>query len=190
MLFKFKRNTRSEIEEIVDDLICDALGKDIFYNNFNMNKWFERRTEGFNSDTNPLGKEEAVKIINEMLAIIASERSLLASRIEASVARGDLYKRYAKRQRAVERFSIKVVAKKQHMLAAQTDYLYHKKIYDELYARLLREDISHHISQDDSGADEESVDEEFENSQEEYHNNKAESDIKKDMDEEKGEKKA
>lgn len=134
----FHIRKRSEIEIITDSLIKNQLGKRGV-----IRKAFDKKVEGYNSENNPIGEKEAKEILNNMLYLITTSRHCLSADIGKSVAEGEMFQYYDKKQRKILDLSLDAVTKKQNMISAHEEYDHLNSIYLQVLNSTVKNEYHH-----------------------------------------------
>lgn len=134
----FKRRKKTAIQKITDSLIEKQFGK-----KGELRKVFEKNIEGYNPEDRPIGEEDAKRILAIMLNQVANSRHFLSMDIGESVAGGEMYEFYAKKQEEILNLSLDAITKKQNLIAAHEEYNRMNDIYLQVVSKSVKSEYHH-----------------------------------------------
>lgn len=126
-LFKKKINNEPEIEKITDQLIVETIS-----DNGVLSKELNVKLQNYDTDNNPLGLNEAKSILNSLITLAITQRSLLAQRIAKSIEQGNLYDDYYEKMNDINKLTIAVDVEAKRLERINNEYNTQNHIYNKV----------------------------------------------------------
>ena len=120
-------DAKTVFEKLTDQLIDETIGRE-----GSMRRRFERLTMGYDVDKNPIGVDDAKRILLALVGNAVERRKVFAGRIEKSVVEEGLFKRYYASLQEINDLTIKADEMMQRMKRARGQYIYEAEIYRKL----------------------------------------------------------
>lgn len=124
------------MQQLTDELLRETIGP-----NGSLTKEFYSLMAGYNPSKNPIGHDDARKIIMSLLDSVVSKRKLLNERLERSVEVGDLYRNYYGRVHAVTSLAAQAHTDLERMDLAEEDFRYHYGVLMNVRDKSLLADV-------------------------------------------------
>ncbi len=120
-------DTKSVFEQLTNQLISETIGQ-----NGSMHQFFNRLVAGYDADTNPIGVNDARRILLALVGDAIERRKVFAGRIEKSVVEDGLFKRYYSSLQEINDLTVAADEAMQRMKRARNRYIYEAEIYRKL----------------------------------------------------------
>ena len=119
--------SKSVFEQLTDQLIDETIGQ-----NGSMHQFFNRLVAGYDADTNPIGVNDARRILVALVGDAVERRKVFVGRIEKSVVEDGLFKRYYSSLQEINDLTVAADEAMQRMKRARDRYIYEAEIYRKL----------------------------------------------------------
>lgn len=130
----FNRKLEDELKEITDDAIDDATqGK------HGLRAYYNQQIKYYNAANNPLGLEDAKRILEQLIKIAVSNRQTINGDIERSISEGTLYQRYYNKVAVVNDMTNETYTRMKRMQAVQERFEYKKMVYNNVTGHMYLE---------------------------------------------------
>jgi len=139
--FDITDSSKSVFEQLTDQLISETVGQ-----NGSMHKLFDRLVKGYDVSRNPIGIDDAKRILFILIGNAVEKRKVFAGRIEKSVVEAGLFERYYSNLQDISILTIEADKNMQKMKRARDRFIYEATIYKKLTGRSY---IAEHLPTDE-----------------------------------------